>query len=396
MSMQEAHLARQVILKNKEERRIVAGHPWAFSNEVRETRGNPAVGDVVELVAASGLSLGVGLYNPHSLIAFRLLSSTIVEIDREFFHARISAAKDLRDLLYPGETAYRLVHGEGDFLTGLVIDRFNDQFAVQTFSFGMEQRLPLVCEVLQELFHPACIVARNESPLRALENLPMHRAVLYGEASPTLITERGIRYTVDLREGQKTGFYLDQRENRGLLERFSRGADVLDAFCNDGGFALSAARGGALSVLGIDISSEAVARARANAILNGIENATFDEGDVFGKLTELAGAGRKFGVVVLDPPSFTRSRKNVQSAKKGYRTLHLAALPLIPKGGILMTASCSHHILPEVFQEIVDDAARRSGRRIQLLEWRGAAPDHPVLPSVPETRYLKLGLYRVL
>ncbi len=394
--MHEAHLAQQVILKNKEERRIVAGHPWAFSNEVRETRGNPAVGDVVELVAASGISLGVGLYNPHSLIAFRLLSSTIVQIDRDFFLARISAAKDLRDLIYPGETTYRLVHGEGDFLTGLVIDRFNDQFAVQTFSFGMEQRLPLICEVLQELFHPACIIARNESPLRALENLPMHRAVLYGEASPTLITERGIRYTVDLREGQKTGFYLDQRENRGLLARFSRGADVLDAFCNDGGFALSAARGGASSVLGVDISSEAIARARANAILNGIENATFDEGDVFGKLTELAAEGRKFGVVVLDPPSFTRSRKNVQSAKKGYRTLHLAAFPLIPRGGILMTASCSHHILPEVFQEIVDDAARRAGRQIQLLEWRGAGPDHPVLPSVPETRYLKLGLYRVL
>ena len=394
--MQEAHLARQVILKNKEERRIVAGHPWAFSNEVRETRGNPAVGDVVELVAASGLSLGVGLYNPHSLIAFRLLSPTIVRIDRDFFSERISAARDLRDRLYPGETAYRLVHGEGDFLTGLVIDRFNDQFAVQTFSFGMEQRLPIICDVLTELFHPSCIIARNESPLRAIENLPMQRVVLSGEPSPTLITERGIRYTVDLRDGQKTGFYLDQRENRGVLEHLSRGMDVLDAFCNDGGFALSAGRGGARSVLGIDISGEAVARARANAILNGIDSVTFDEGDVFAKLSELAGAGRKFDVVVLDPPSFTRSRKNVQSAKKGYRTLHLAAFPLIPRGGMLMTASCSHHILPEVFQEIVDDAARRAGRQLQLLEWRGAAPDHPVLPSVPETRYLKLGLFRVL
>jgi len=394
--MHETHLARQVILKNKEERRIVAGHPWAFSNEVRETRGNPAVGDVVELVAASGLSLGVGLYNPHSLIAFRLLSNTIVGIDHEFFHGRIASARDLRAKLYPGETTYRLVHGEGDFLTGLVIDRFNDQFAVQTFSFGMEQRLGLICEVLQELFHPSCIVARNESPLRALENLPMQRAVLYGEPSPTLITERGLKYTVDLRDGQKTGFYLDQRENRGVLERFSKGADVLDAFCNDGGFALSAGRAGAKSVLGIDISAEAVARARANAILNGIDNVTFDEGDVFASLTELAASGRKYGVVVLDPPSFTRSRKNVQSAKKGYRNLHMAAFPLLEEGGILMTASCSHHILPEVFQEIVDDAARLAGRRLQLLEWRGAAPDHPVLPSVPETRYLKVGLFRVL
>jgi 23S rRNA (cytosine1962-C5)-methyltransferase len=394
--MPEAHLARQVILKNKEERRIVAGHPWAFSNEVRETRGNPAVGDVVELVAASGLSLGVGLYNPHSLIAFRLLSSTIVQVDHDFFYARIAAARDLRERLYPGESAYRLVHGEGDLLTGLVIDRYNDQFAVQTFSFGMEQRLPLICDVLNELFHPSCIVARNESPLRALENLPMQRAVLYGEPSPTMIIERGMRYTVDLMDGQKTGFYLDQRENRGVLERFSKGADVLDAFCNDGGFALTAGRGGAKSVLGIDISAEAIARARANALLNGIDNVCFDEGDVFERLSQLAAAGRKFDVVVLDPPSFTRSRKNVQAAKKGYRTLHLATFPLIPKGGMLMTASCSHHILPEVFQEIVDDAARRAGRQLQLLEWRGAAPDHPVLPSVPETRYLKLGLYRVL
>jgi len=394
--MQDAHLSRQVILKNKEERRIVAGHPWAFSNEVRETRGSPAPGDVVELVAASGHSLGVGLYNPHSLIAFRLLSSSIVPIDRAFFQARIAAARDLRERLYPGETAYRLVHGEGDFLTGLVIDRFNDQFAVQTFSFGMEQRLPLICDVLQELFHPSCIVARNESPLRALENLPPGRAVLYGEPSPAVITERGMRYTVDLTSGQKTGFFLDQRENRGLLERFSRGADVLDAFCNDGGFALCAARGGARSVLGIDISAEAVARARANAALNGIADVIFDEGDVFERLGRLSESGRKFDVVVLDPPSFTRSRKNVQSAKKGYRTLHIAAFPLIPQGGLLMTASCSHHILPEVFQEIVDDAARRANRRLQLLEWRGAAPDHPVLPSVPETRYLKLGLYRVL
>ena len=394
--MQEAHLAQQVILKNKEERRIVAGHPWAFSNEVRETRGNPAVGDVVELVAASGVSLGVGLYNPHSLIAFRLLSSTIVRIDRDFFFARISAARELRERLYPGETTYRLVHGEGDFLTGLIIDRFNDQLAVQTFSFGMEQRLGLICEVLQELFHPACIVARNESPLRALENLPMERTVLYGEPSPTLIIERGLKYTVDLRDGQKTGFYLDQRENRAVLERFSRGAVVLDAFCNDGGFALSAARAGAKSVLGLDISAEAIARARANAILNALDNVSFDEADVFSRLGELSGAGRKFDVVVLDPPSFTRSRKNVQSAKKGYRSLHLAAFPLIPKGGILLTASCSHHILPETFLDIVDDAARRAGRQLQLLEWRGAAPDHPVLPSVPETRYLKVGIYRVL
>jgi len=391
-----AHLAKQIILRNKEERRILDGHPWVFSNEVKEAKGDPETGDVVELLTSGGKSLGIGLYNAHSLIAFRLLSTSIVEIDREFFRTRIASARELRERLYPGQTVYRLVHGEGDFLSGLVIDRFNDQFALQTFAYGMEERLPLICDVLGELFSPSAIVARNESPLRSLENLPLMRTVLYGEPSPTMVLERGIKYSVDLREGQKTGFFLDQRENRSVIERFSAGARVLDGFCNEGGFGLTAARGGADSVLGIDISAEAIARARANALLNAIENIRFDEGDVFSRLAQLASDGERFDVVVLDPPSFTRSKKNVQTAKKGYRDLHLAAFPLLKSGGILLTSSCSHHILPEVFQEIVDDAARRGGRSLQMLEWRGAAPDHPVLPSVPETRYLKFGVFRVL
>ena len=390
------HLQKQIHLRNKEDRRILAGHPWVFSNEIREARGTPAIGDVVEVVAASGVPLGIGLFNPHSLIAVRILSPVIEEIDHTFFRARLAAARDLRERLYPGETTYRLVHGEGDFLSGLVIDRYNEHFAVQTFSFGMDQRLPMICDVLREFFSPASIVARNESPLRTLENLPLHRDVLYGEPGPTIITERGLRYSVDLREGQKTGFFLDQRENRGVLERYCKGARVLDAFCNDGGFALTAARGGAREVLGVDVSEEAIARARANALLNRIDGVQFEEGDVFAMLARLSGSGEKFDVVVLDPPSFTRSRKNVQSAKKGYRDLHRATLPLLPSGAILMTASCSHHILPEVFMEIVDESARRSGRRLQLLEWRGAAPDHPSLPAVPETRYLKAGIFRVL
>jgi 23S rRNA (cytosine1962-C5)-methyltransferase len=390
------HLQKQIHLRNKEDRRILGGHPWVFSNEIREMKGTPVIGDVVEVVAASGTPLGIGLFNPHSLIAVRLLSPVIEEIDHAFFRARLASARDLRERLYPGETTYRLVHGEGDYLSGLIIDRYNEHFAVQTFSYGMDQRLPLICDVLKEFFSPVSIVARNESPLRSLENLPLHRDVLYGEPGPTTITERGLRYTVDLREGQKTGFFLDQRENRGALERYCRGARVLDAFCNDGGFALTAARGGAREVLGVDVSEDAIARARANAMMNGIEGVEFEEGDVFETLTRLSRAGEKYDVIVLDPPSFTRSRKNVQSAKKGYLELHRSALTLLPPGGILLTASCSHHILPEVFLEIVDESARRSGRRAQLLEWRGAAPDHPTLPAVPETRYLKAGIFRIL
>jgi 23S rRNA (cytosine1962-C5)-methyltransferase len=393
---QTPHLAKQIILRNKEEGRVVAGHPWVFSNEIRETRGAPVIGDVVELLAASGLSLGIGLYNPHSLIAFRLLAPEITELDHAFFRERFEAARTLRERLYPGATTYRLVHGEGDFLSGLVIDRFNDQFAVQTFSYGMDQRLPVICDVLREMFHPSCIIARDESPLRLLENLPLRRSVLHGEATPTVITEGGLRYTVDLREGQKTGFFLDQRENRAALARFCAGQRVLDVFCNDGGFALTAAHAGAASVRGIDISNEAIERARANAALNGLTTVSFSAQEAFEALKKIADAGETFDVVVLDPPSFTKSKKNVASARKGYRDLHAAVFPLLPRDSVLLTASCSHHILPEVFLEIVDDAARKAGRRVQLLEWRGAAPDHPTLPAVPETRYLKAGFFRVL
>jgi 23S rRNA (cytosine1962-C5)-methyltransferase len=394
--MIQARLHKQIHLRNKEEHRIIAGHPWVFSNEIREARGEPAIGDVVEVFSARGLPLGVGLYNPHSLIAVRLLSTSPVEIDREFLRARIADALALREGLYPGESTYRLVHGEGDFLSGLVIDRFGDQFAVQTFAYGMELRLPLVCEILEEMFHPSAIVARNDSPLRALENLPSYRKVLAGEAGPVVIEERGVKYGLDLREGQKTGFFLDQRENRAALARYCAGKKVLDGFCNDGGFSLTAARAGASSVLGVDISDEAVARARSNAAINGIANVQFETGDMFAMLKTLSEHEEKFDVIVLDPPSFTRTKKNVQTAKKGYRDLHAAALPLLPRGGTLLTASCSHHILPEVFLELVDEAVRKAGRQLQLLEWRGAAPDHPTLPAVPETQYLKAGIFRIL
>jgi 23S rRNA (cytosine1962-C5)-methyltransferase len=385
-------LRKQLILKNKEERRIIKGHPWVFSNEIRETKGEPGVGDIVELIASNGTSLGTGLYNPHSLISFRLLSDKIEEIDKSFFASRIASALSLRERLYPRATCYRLVHGEGDFLSGLIIDRFNDHFAVQTFAFGMEQRLPAITEVLCDMFSPTSIVARNESSLRLLENLPLERTVLYGEPGPTEIVEDGLHYIVDVMEGQKTGFFLDQRESRAGLKRLSKGSRVLDGFCNDGGFALTAARAGAQSVTGIDISSEAIARARDNARLNSLEDVQFEVGDMFDVLRRLRSEARQFDVLILDPPSFTKTKKHVTMAKKGYRELHCSAFPLIAEGGILLTASCSHHILPDVFLDIVHEAAKGCGRKLQLLDWRGAPADHPVLPAVPETRYLKVGL----
>ncbi|MFN0158419.1 MAG: class I SAM-dependent rRNA methyltransferase [Bacteroidota bacterium] len=394
--MKTPSLDKHIVLRRNEEHRITEGHPWVFSNEIVETRGTPVIGDVVEVLSSRRESLGTGLYNPHSLIAVRMLSSNVVTVDDVFFTQRITDALRLRQTLYPDSTAYRLVHGESDFLPGLVIDRFNDIFAVQALSYGMDSRLPIVCDVLEALFHPIAIIERGESPLRTLETLPLQNRILRGEVYTTEIVEHGLRYTVDVLKGQKTGFFLDQRENRFAIRRFSKGARVLDCFCNYGGFGLNAAAAGATEVVGIDISEEAIQKASHNASLNELRTIRFEQADVFQKLEELQNHGATFDVVVLDPPSFTKNRKNVQAARKGYRELHMKALCVTRPGGILITASCSHHIEPGVFLDILAESAQRVDRHIQVLDWRGAAPDHPILPRVPETHYLKFAILRAI
>ncbi len=393
--MADNHLTRQIVLRKKEERRIIAGHPWAYSNEIQEVRGAPAAGDVVELLSAGGLSLGIGFYHPHSLIAYRHLSPEIQEIDPAFFARRLGEALALRRVMFGDSEAYRLVHGESDFLPGLIVDRLGDVVSIQTFSAGMDLRLPAICDAIQELLSPAAIVERNESALRTPEELPMRKGFLRGSKSETEFTENGIRYAVDALEGQKTGFYLDQRMNRARVKTFARDRTVLDCFCNDGGFSLNAAVGEAADVLGIDSSAEAVGRASRNAERNGLKNCRFEQADVFTRLPILAADGRSFDIVILDPPSFTRSRKSVPMAKKGYRELHCDALKVLKPGGLLVTSSCSHHILPETFLSIIDETCHEARRPAQMLEWTGASPDHPVLPGVSETRYLKFGVFLV-
>lgn len=387
---------KTIVLRKNEDRRIIAGHPWVFSNEIRETYGAPAAGDVVEVRNAGGKPLGVGFYHPHSLIAVRLLSRTVEAIDQTFLNNRLLQAAALRERLFPGSQVYRVVHGEADFLPGLIVDRFGEYLAVQTFAYGMDLRLPLLCDLLEDQFRPAGIIERNESPMRSLEGLPTRSGVLRGSAGRTTYTDNGIRFMVDLVAGQKTGFFLDQRLNRLLIREFSPGAQVLDCFCNDGGFALHAARAGASRVLGIDSSGEAIDRAKTNARENGLTTVQFEEHDVFTALAAMAAREESFDVVVLDPPSFTKNRKSVPAAKKGYRELHHLAYRVLSPGGILLTASCSHHILPETFLAVVQEAAVKDNRTLQLLDWRGAAPDHPTLPGVPETGYLKFGVFRVL
>lgn len=387
---------KQIVLRKNEDRRITAGHPWVFSNEIRDTTGSPLTGDVVEVRNAGGILLGVGFYHPHSLIACRLFSQAPREPDADFFHERLARAAELRRRLFPNSTVYRLVHGEADFLPGLIIDRFGDQCVVQTLAFGMDARLPLICDVLEELLHPTGIIERNESALRRLEGLPQRTGVLRGSAGTTEFDDGTVRFTIHPLEGQKTGFFLDQRTNRPLLHPFSAGARVLDCFCNDGGFALHAAASGAATVTGVDSSADSIARARANAQTNGLASVGFQEADAFRVLEEIASREELVDVLILDPPSFARSRKTVPTAKKGYKDLHKAGFRILAKGGILLTASCSHHILPETFLDLIQETAIKCGRELQLLEWRGASPDHPTLPAVPETRYLKVGLFRVL
>ena len=385
-----------VILKKNEDKRILDGHLWAFSNEIADIKGEPQSGDIVALYNHQNKLLGIGIFNPNSLIAVRLLTKEKEEIDFQFFKRRIEAAHTLRKKFYSNSETFRLVHGEGDFLPGLIIDRFNDYFSIQTFSVGMDKRLTLICDVLESLFHPKGIVERNESLIRTVEGIDQRKGVLRGTLETIAISEYGVQYGIDLLEGQKTGFFLDQRENRKAFRRYVKGASVLDCFCNEGGFALNAAYAEASNVLGIDISEPVIQRANNNIKLNKFDsNIQFLIGDAFEYLDQAVKDQRQFDVINLDPPSFAKNKKTVRKAKRGYKEIHLNAMKILKSGGILATATCSYHITEETFLEIINECANNLGKKISLLEWRGAAPDHPVLPSMPETKYLKFGIFCV-
>ncbi|CUS78387.1 23S rRNA (cytosine1962-C5)-methyltransferase [Candidatus Kryptonium thompsonii] len=386
----------KVVLRKGGDKRILKGHLWIFSNEIKEIKGNPKIGDIVEIYQYDGEFFGVGFFNPHSLISVRLLSREKIEIDHNFFKERILSAYKYRKILYPNSETFRLVHGESDFLPGLVIDKYNDLLAVQTFSYGMDLRLNLICDVLEDLFKPTGIVERNESPLRELEGLENRKKILRGDVKDTIFDDDGVKFKIDILSGQKTGFYLDQRENRKVMRRFVKGKKVLDCFTNEGGFALHCAYAGAENVVGVDVSDTAIEKAKVNADLNNLKNVQFEVADVFDKLREYLGKGEKFDVVILDPPSFTKSKRSVKSALSGYREINSTAMKILNPGGILATASCSHHISDEMFMNVIIESSIMARKKIRLIEWRGASPDHPILPSMPETKYLKFGIFQVI
>jgi len=383
-----------VRINGKGRDRLASGHPWVFASDVLD-RGRAAPGDAVKVIDPKGRLLGTAHYSSTSQICLRLLSRECEPLDRGFFLKRLRAAEALRSMVVTDTDAYRLVHAEGDLLPALIVDRYADCLAIQTLDQGMDRAKGDIVSALNELCSPRAIVERNDAAVRKRENLPLTTGVLCGEvSSPVALRMNGLAFHADLLHGQKTGVFLDQRENYRAVARFARGR-ALDCFTSTGGFALHlAAR--CESVLAIDSSAEALAMAGRNRDANGIQNVEFREANVFDVLTGMRTAGHPYATVVLDPPAFAKSRDNVESAARGYKEINLRALRLIEPGGVLATCSCSHHITEAMLLEIVAEASLDAGRTVRVLDRRTQSQDHPILLTVPETHYLKCLILQVL
>lgn len=389
-------MAASVILKKDCDRRLRVGHLWVFSNEIAEIKDLASDGEIVDIRDSRGSFVARGYINRHSLISARILTYRDEPIDRDFFLKRIRAALDRRKRLTPCLTSLRLIHSEGDFLPGLIVDRYEDTLSIQTQTLGMERWKDVICDILEELLKPRVIVERNDTSIRKLEGLPEQKGVIRGtEDTKLVIGENGNRFLVDLLEGQKTGFFLDQRENRERLREYVKGKRVLDCFCYSGGWSMYAAQGGAAEVVGVDTSQGAVDLAAENARINGYEVCKFIKGDVFDLLRNMEKKGERFDVIVLDPPAFVKSKKEINDAIRGYKEINMTAMKLLQDGGILVTSSCSHHIERELFTDILVKAARDAGKTARLLEFRSQGRDHPVLMPMKETEYLKCAFVEI-
>jgi len=367
--------------------RLASGHPWVFASDVID-RGQAAPGDAVRVVDPAGRTLGTAHYSSTSQICLRLLSSRAETIDREFYRQRLVAADERRRGLVSDTDAYRVVHGEGDLLPALVVDRYAEYLAVQTLDQGMERAKPEIVAALSEVFSPRGIVERNDVAVRKRESLPLVSGLLAGEA-PELVAIRmnGLLLHADLLRGQKTGVFLDQRENYLAAARYASGR-ALDCFTSTGGFALHlAARCDAVEA--VDSSAQALALAERNRAANGIGNVHFREANVFDLLGGLRAAGQRYSTIVLDPPAFAKSRESLEGAARGYKEINLRALELLEPAGRLVSCSCSHHVSEAMLLEVIAAAALDAGRVVRVLERRTQALDHPILLTVPETHYLK-------
>ena len=392
----------RVLLKPRKARPFFGRHPWVLDSAIDRIEGSPADGDVVDLCSDQDRFIARGIFNGRSRIHVRLYTWNEAEpLDDAFWRRRLEAALRLRSVLGydQPEGAARLVFSEGDGLSGLVVDRYRDYLVVQVTALALAVRLPQIVPMLVELARPQGVLLRSERDIVRAEGLDLTPGLSWGSMpqGPVEILDQGLRYTVDLAEGQKTGLYLDQRENRTAAARYMTGRRVLDMFCYTGGFSLAAAAlGKAREVLGLDASQRAVGQAQANAERNGLDNVRFESGDAFDALHSLKTGGQQFEGIVLDPPKFARSRNAVEDALRAYARLNRLAIDVLAPGGILVTCSCSGHVARDDFFFMLVSVAQQSGRDIQVLEQRGAAADHPVSATCPETEYLKCFICRVM
>jgi len=369
--------------------RILHGHDWVFASEVLKVFGKPQDGDVISLKDGRDHLIGSAIYNSKSQIVARRFSRRKQDLDLDFFKRRIAQAAEYRDRRDVDPRLRRVVWSESDGLPGVITDRYGDNFVLQTLTLAMDMRKELIANAILDLFGAVTIIERNDAPIRKAEKLDLHSAILRGDASPEVrIDINGVKFDTDLLHGQKTGFYLDQNQNYVIIGRLARERRVLDCFTNQGGFALACAHAGASEVTAVEENSENISAARGNAELNKL-SVNWVEQEVFQFLRSAEKAERQFDLIILDPPSFTKAKSGLRDALRGYRELHLRAFKLLSKNGLLATFSCSHHVGEAAFVQTIVDAlvdARRSARKLRKFE---QALDHPVLPTLPETEYLK-------
>lgn len=388
----------KVYLKRKIAPRVVLGHPWIFANEVEKVEGEVEPGGIVEVFTHDKKFVGKGYINPKSQILVRLLTRQRQdEINEEFFLQRIASCWDYRKKLGYTENC-RLVFGEADSLPQLIIDKFNDYFVIQTLTLGMDRWKPAIVRALNEVFSPKGIYERNDVPVRELEGLPQQKGFLSAPFDPKIIIhENGLKFHVDIENGQKTGYFLDQQDNRRAIQHIVKDAEVLGAFTYTGTFEIHAAHYGAKSVLGLDISDNAVQQANRNAALNNLQDTCrFEAANAFDVLKQWGKENKSYDVVMLDPPAFTKSRETIQKAITGYKEINLRGIKLVRPGGFLVTSSCTSLVNPELFLQIIDMAAKDARRKIRQVTFQTQASDHPIIWGMENTQYLKFLIVQVM
>lgn len=384
-----------VYLKKNEEKRIVAGHPWVFANEVARIEGKDKNGSLASVYDYSGRYIGKGYINHLSKILVRIFIRDDSVPDYDYYRQAIKKADDYRRRL-GFDNCYRVVFGESDNLPALIIDKYADVLCVQFLSLGIDKNKDLIVKAIVDIFNPRGIYERSDVAVREKEGLPLVKGKLYGDFdTKVVIEENGLKMLVDIENGQKTGYFLDQKENRFALRRYANSGEVLDCFCNSGGFSLNAAKAGADKVTALDISRLALDNVEQNAALNGLDNIVTLQGDVFEVLRGFKRQGKSFDTIVLDPPAFCKSVSEVKNAYKGYKDINILAMKLVKDGGFLISSSCSHYMTFPLFQNMLTDAARESGKKVRIVEIRTQSSDHPSMLSTEESLYLKFFVLQV-